>query len=353
MTTESRRLSPEDAAANVTAACQGLAPGQVFKKIDSTLRGHVAVETAAAARAVEATGMLVCPAFPAMGRTVVDGTLCVEGEPLARVVDHVPTGALVVDAADDADLDRVVAGAMSGVLLVGSGGPGRGAGPGGQAGDPGAPPPPRPGTVVVVAGSDHEVTREQAGLVDGCTLVVPPPKPAGDPLHVARRLAGEAVRGWPDPVAGLVLSGGESAAAVLDALGACAVDLTGELEPGVPLGRIVGGRADGLPVVLKAGGFGDRGTLAPGGRVAPAVRPVLALTVGDVAGVGPEVVAGALADPRVHGSCRPLVVGDAASVAPVVPGAAGGRPRGGGLRAGDGRRAPTRAATSSRCRSGA
>jgi len=44
------------------------------------------------------------------------------------------------------------------------------------------------------------------------------------------------------------------------------------------------------------------------------VKPVLALTVGDVAGVGPEVVAGALADPRVHAACRPLVVGDAASV---------------------------------------
>jgi uncharacterized protein YgbK (DUF1537 family) len=222
----------------------------------------VAAEIAAAERAVEATGIVVCPAFPAMGRTVVGGTLFVGDQPRGRVADHVPAGALVVDATDDADLDGVVALRARGVLLAGSGGLAAALARAGEQGSPAAPPAPRPGTVVVVAGSDHEVTREQAGLVAGCTLVVPPPARAGDPLTVARLLAEEAVRCWPDPVAGLVLSGGESAAAVLGALGVCAVDLTGELEPGVPLGRLAGGRAPGLPVVLKAGGFGDRGTLA-------------------------------------------------------------------------------------------
>jgi 4-hydroxythreonine-4-phosphate dehydrogenase len=40
-------------------------------------------------------------------------------------------------------------------------------------------------------------------------------------------------------------------------------------------------------------------------------RPVVAITMGDAAGVGPEVVVKALARPEVYRRCRPLVVGDA------------------------------------------
>ncbi|MFM9107451.1 MAG: 4-hydroxythreonine-4-phosphate dehydrogenase PdxA [Chloroflexota bacterium] len=40
-------------------------------------------------------------------------------------------------------------------------------------------------------------------------------------------------------------------------------------------------------------------------------RPALALTMGDPAGIGPEVILAALAHPEVHATCRPLVVGDA------------------------------------------
>ena len=42
----------------------------------------------------------------------------------------------------------------------------------------------------------------------------------------------------------------------------------------------------------------------------PPDRPRLLLTLGDAAGVGPEVAAAALADPAVHAACRPAVVGD-------------------------------------------
>lgn len=38
-------------------------------------------------------------------------------------------------------------------------------------------------------------------------------------------------------------------------------------------------------------------------------RPLIAMTIGDVAGIGPEVVARAVVDPRVNELCRPLVVG--------------------------------------------
>lgn len=38
-------------------------------------------------------------------------------------------------------------------------------------------------------------------------------------------------------------------------------------------------------------------------------RPLLAVTIGDPAGVGPETIVGAWASPDVHGFCRPFVVG--------------------------------------------
>ncbi len=41
-------------------------------------------------------------------------------------------------------------------------------------------------------------------------------------------------------------------------------------------------------------------------------RPSVALTMGDVAGVGPEVIAKAWTDPSLHALCRPLVIGSAA-----------------------------------------
>jgi 4-hydroxythreonine-4-phosphate dehydrogenase len=39
-------------------------------------------------------------------------------------------------------------------------------------------------------------------------------------------------------------------------------------------------------------------------------HPVVALTMGDVAGIGPEVIARAWNDPRLHSLARPLVIGD-------------------------------------------
>ncbi len=45
---------------------------------------------------------------------------------------------------------------------------------------------------------------------------------------------------------------------------------------------------------------------------APGDAPIIGVTMGDGAGVGPEVVVGALADPEVRRLCRPLVIGDAA-----------------------------------------
>ncbi len=41
-------------------------------------------------------------------------------------------------------------------------------------------------------------------------------------------------------------------------------------------------------------------------------RPVIGITMGDPAGIGPEIIVKALASPTVYRRCRPLVIGDAA-----------------------------------------
>jgi uncharacterized protein YgbK (DUF1537 family) len=69
--------------------------------------------------------------------------------------------------------------------------------------------------------------------------------------------------------AGLVLAGGDGALAVLTALSATGIRLSGEVADGVPLGYLTGGPDAGLPVATKAGGFGTDDILI---RAAEAVR---------------------------------------------------------------------------------
>jgi D-threonate/D-erythronate kinase len=87
---DSRHLSSAEAAERHRRAVQAFAApaASVFKKIDSTLRGHPAAEIAAVLRALAAVGRetfgVLAPAFPAMGRTTRDGQVFVHGQPLAQ-----------------------------------------------------------------------------------------------------------------------------------------------------------------------------------------------------------------------------------------------------------------------------
>ncbi len=56
----------------------------------------------------------------------------------------------------------------------------------------------------------------------------------------------------------LILSGGDIAVATCRALGADGIVLGGEVEAGVPWGRLLGGEHPHLPIITKAGGFGAR-----------------------------------------------------------------------------------------------
>ena len=59
-------------------------------------------------------------------------------------------------------------------------------------------------------------------------------------------------------VSGVFLTGGDTAMGVLDALGAQGSEILSEILVGLPMMRLVGGEADGLKAVTKAGAFGGR-----------------------------------------------------------------------------------------------
>lgn len=83
--TGTRHATAETASAVVTALIGALAhlkPDLFIKKIDSTLRGHVVVETVAALQATNYGEVLICPAIPAQGRTLSGGELFINKVPL-------------------------------------------------------------------------------------------------------------------------------------------------------------------------------------------------------------------------------------------------------------------------------
>ena len=88
--TDTRRLSRRTARARANRAARVLrddGAGWVYKKIDSTLRGHVAAELLVCLRAWEAPLAVLCPAFPALGRQVSGGHLVVSGKTIGPVAD--------------------------------------------------------------------------------------------------------------------------------------------------------------------------------------------------------------------------------------------------------------------------
>ena len=58
------------------------------------------------------------------------------------------------------------------------------------------------------------------------------------------------------PLAGIFLTGGDTAVSVCRALDVGSIDILTEVLPGIPLGQLVGGCCPGLRVVTKAGAFG-------------------------------------------------------------------------------------------------
>ncbi|HSL00512.1 MAG TPA: four-carbon acid sugar kinase family protein [Rubrobacteraceae bacterium] len=217
--TDSRALPSGSAAKRVLEAAGAVRDARiVYKKLDSTLRGPLAAELAAALNATGRDLALVAPAFPATGRTTARGVQLVRGVPVheteaARdprtpvVESHLPTllaaafpsvvslgvedladgehvrrvlsnaPCVVADAERDEDLDALARAVPDPrrVLWAGSAGLALALGnlyPGPRAGA--APSRPAPaGTVLVVVGSLSGVAREQLRSLEehGCTTV--------------------------------------------------------------------------------------------------------------------------------------------------------------------------------------
>lgn len=357
---DTRRLTPKDAADQTGALLRRLGQGgQIwFKKFDSTLRGNVGAELAAALAAQREWApeafALVAPAFPATGRQTRGGQQYLNNTPVEetevwkregiRGRAHMPTlaaraglraihipldevragqgglsaalaqagaahDAVICDAETDADLRAI---AEAGVAL---GSPVLWAGAAGlarylpEAARLAHDVPsqevlvPARGPVLFVVGSMSSVSHGQVTHLTAAgglhTLLIPPHvlrAGEGDAeWSAALRALDEALSAGKDVVVqlgmeervnvgeglalchalsrlvapfaarigGLVSTGGETARAVLVAFGAAVLRLRGEIEPGVPLSVTEGGASGphGLPVITKAGAFGQPDTL--------------------------------------------------------------------------------------------
>jgi uncharacterized protein YgbK (DUF1537 family) len=279
VSTESRD-APMGSFGKSLARLPPLHPRILFKKIDSTLRGNVGSEVAAVMAAFDCKTAVVTPAFPAMGRVVERGHLrtadpafeprelavCFHGIDCPQIELH--------DAVCDADLDAIVAEFIHRERVLWAGSAGLAAALARSLG---------PSTAIAEAylrspalfclGSHHAVTLEQEErlLRYRGAIWMAAEAATSESLHAARlegrpvvlrirrdRTSAERLAELLDEVAApLVLSGGDTAALVCDALRVHTIELEREIAPGIPCGVLGGGPFAGLPVVTKSGGFGS------------------------------------------------------------------------------------------------
>ena len=86
--TDSRSAEPVAAARRVSETVETWSADVVYKKVDSTLRGNLVPEIDAAIDASSVDLALLAPAFPATGRTTIDGTHLVDGVPVAEALNE-------------------------------------------------------------------------------------------------------------------------------------------------------------------------------------------------------------------------------------------------------------------------
>ncbi|WP_420237075.1 4-hydroxythreonine-4-phosphate dehydrogenase PdxA [Telmatobacter bradus] len=361
---ESRNLKPEEAAPHMAGL--SLLPAAeetlLFHKVDSAGRGNPGEELQALAARWQCEGVVYAPAFPGAGRTVRDGKLCVRDftgqdriqnlwEKIPRSQRErtalIPAGSveslqeqmraalaasqsiLLCDAREQADLDRIVRAARSlpqRILWCGSAGLAEALAGSMKSEVRQQRKRPLAGRTLVISGTDHSVTRVQMRALAGGT------QPGHELAECATDCAAveldwqqtneESIRTlWQREAEGnkpaLLLTGGDTAAFVLQAFGATGLLLGGEVEAGLPWGVIVGGMAENAMIMTKSGGFGSEKTLIRAvefARQGERMMERIAITLGDPAGVGAEVALKALADPAIAGLADWVVIGDKATV---------------------------------------
>ena len=223
-----------------------------FKKIDSLLRGHVDAELSACLPLFDRC--VLAPAVPHQGRITRAGRQWARGPDGWNDTGVTPAHPML-DAETDADLLAIVArerAAAGRILWCGTGGLA-----GALAGGRPIPRPDLPKPVLALIGSNHPVSlRQLARAPDAVTATIPDGTAPRDAQRlivetfVARLSNGARAGTW-------VISGGETLRALCLALGARALMVDGEVEPGIPTAILLGGDWDGQRVVSKSGAFGD------------------------------------------------------------------------------------------------
>ena len=287
--TESRDLKPPAAMARVARAtaallhpavpgAKGVENGLWFKKVDSVLRGHPLAETLAMAWAGGFATCVFAPAFPQMGRITRNFHQMMRGPSgdwqdvgagdlragFAALGPHLAPDVtiVVIDAEDQAALQQQITPWRDDPTVLWAGSRGLA-----QALVPTIRPLAQPPVGAFILGTTHPATRAQAQGLAGLARMGPPA--AADPLLIdpvpdchsgaqTRARLRQRLRHLPPPADGsaLLVTGGDSLTILLRAVAADALDCLGEVGPGLPLSRVIGGRMAGVLLISKSGGFG-------------------------------------------------------------------------------------------------
>lgn len=312
---DSRFLPPEEASRRFERAAAGVKHADIiYKTIDSTLRGNLGYETRGTLAGCGRKQAIVVPAFPDAGRTTVQGRQYVHGvlleqsefaqdptHPIATSVVATRMAGLdttqyrICDADNNADIDAVIhrEGLSAPVVWVGSPGIASALA---RALDPSNVVCPSysfsaASRVLIVVGSLHPANQAQLDrlLLSDAHIITLTDNVAADViahqvctafLHhsivclVSARerteipaladspadILGAIVAICATSFDGLVMTGGDTARRVIDAMNVHSLDLLGEIAPGVPFG-LLNVAARHIPFATKAGGFGDTETL--------------------------------------------------------------------------------------------
>jgi D-threonate/D-erythronate kinase len=302
--TDSRVLPAAQAAKRVASWASAWQEAQLLiKQFDSTLRGPIAAEMAAAWQASGLAKLIIAPAFPNAGRTTKDGVVYVHGKPVSQtafaidplnpvkesdlgvllltagiiakvclphlIIETLRTvDVVIVDSRTEADLDTIASkqAQLPNALWCGSTGLVRAfarvLAPVADNDMPLSIAMPVASKTWVCVGSRNPVSIEQKAFLSNADLsgvtLIATDELSGDPhqqaSHLAETVAQAVYLGQCDS---LIATGGETAKHIAQALQAKRLHVLRELAPGIPLCALE--LADQtLPFITKAGGFGTQ-----------------------------------------------------------------------------------------------
>lgn len=288
--TASREISEQEAGRRVTAATAALkarSPQLFYKKVDSRLKGHLVAELRAMLVASDCDDIVLAPAIPDLGRVVVAGAVRGVGVENPIVIAE-RCGDLPLRAPDTPDSDSLVKlGGQIGATTLAAGARGFAIALAARFPIRKAEVPPHrlPQPALIAIGSRDPITRAQIDHAIRESAVTRVFAPNGEvpmltsksdimlvtaevgaivedgALVAARFAEGIADMVQNQPPASLFMSGGETAFAILVALGVGVIRLGGEALPGIPFASAeIGGRQ--VVILTKSGGFGHANTIS-------------------------------------------------------------------------------------------